>query len=157
MNTTQIKWNTDKPKFEDVENKMTLVWWEDAQKIIHTDILNNYGEDAFESNFKGMIKWTILTDEPVYCEWVNKIGYYQGCISQWEDDYKFCPDCGNPILIVEVKPMALDGWNVEINQLSYNFYEWRYEKASTVYASGGYKSRDEAITAWNAFCERMKK
>ena len=152
---TQVKWNTEMPKFEDVENKITLVWWEDSQNIVHTDVLNNWSRDAFENNFKGMVKFTILSDEPVYCEWVNRGTYWQGCGGQWSLVYKFCPHCGLPIKVIdELKPLPLMGIEPVIN-VTFGIYQCVWENNGDTIISLADTKKVHAIESWNLLVKKL--
>jgi DNA-directed RNA polymerase subunit RPC12/RpoP len=165
---TQVKWNTEMPKFEDVENKITLVWWEDSQNIVHTDVLNNWSRDAFENNFKGMVKFTILSDEPVYCEWTKDEDavYHTKCGHQFyfddssaieENHHVWCQYCGSVIHIVdELKPLPLDEVMPKIiDHYNSESFSVEYEKDGWKYSTPMLESTEAAITAWNSLVKKL--
>jgi len=166
---TQVKWNTDKPKFEDVEGKSVVVKINTAfpkktalhfySEVGRSDYLDFYNWDRF-------IAYAILSDEQEYCEYsltMHKV-YNPSCNPEMNIDgekgYKFCPHCGNPIKIIdELKPLPLMGIEPEIFEnavadgIYYLFYHWQGEGAAI--DSQGYKTKRETIESWNSLVEKL--
>ena len=168
MNTI-VKWNTDKPKFEDVEGKSVVV--KKSMELPPRMALRFYSEVTRSDyldfyNFYSFVAYAILTDEVEYCEWKkNILGVYQGgCTSlciDFNDWWKFCPHCGLPIKIVyETKPVLLDGIELEPKKyLDNSGFKSKYYYAIVTddfYISGKIcDTENEAITTWNSFVGRM--
>jgi len=180
---TIVKWNTDIPSFDSVAGKRIIVEYRDEfhQHKKATDSLTPdqyrvwFGFGAVD------IRYAILTDEVEYCEWANEnIGnserLFPGCVKkvmqymEWKSDvdnmeYKYCPHCGNPIKIIEeVKPMELDGVKPKIHAGMAD--GWVEIECTVTENNPGLKhirecyriirpTKNEAITAWNAFVSRM--
>jgi hypothetical protein len=160
MNTTYVKWNTEKPKFEDVKGKWIFMEWiNERHSNLQTDILMSNTQREFEANFEGMVRYAILSDEPVYCEWTNKGAYWQGCGGQWSLVYKFCPHCGNPIKVIdELKPLPLMGIEPEIVcQEGSDGHLWKYQWRlnETYITSDAFFSKREAIESWNLLVKKL--
>jgi hypothetical protein len=170
MNITHIRWNTDKPKFEDVKGKYIIVEYEDGahshltfietEKTYRDLIVNN----PILSNFK---KYSVVdfSDEPVYCEWVNRGTYWQGCGGQWSLVYKFCPHCGLPIKVIdELKPLQLMGIEPKVHTGMADDWveiEWTATEGNSYFAhiTEYYRiirpTKREAIESWNSLVGKL--
>jgi hypothetical protein len=151
---TQVKWNTDKPKFEDVEGKTVLIWRTTGQLIGMDMDKHRFDQNINNEYFKA---FTILSDETVYCEWINKGAYWQGCGGQWSLVYKFCPHCGNPIKVIdELKPLQLMGIEPVIQNESGGFYAMWYKlETEEKFVLKTYPTKREAIESWNLLVKKL--
>ena len=154
MNITHVKWNTDKPKFEDVEGKTVLIWRTTGQLIGMDMDKHRFDQNINNEYFKA---FTILSDETVYCEWINKGAYWQGCGGQWSLVYKFCPHCGNPIKVIdELKPLQLMGIEPVIQNESGGFYAMWYKlETEEKFVLKTYPTKREAIESWNSLVKKL--
>ena len=154
MNITHVKWNTDKPKFEDVEGKTVLIWRTTGQLIGMDMDKHRFDQNINNEYFKA---FTILSDETVYCEWINKGAYWQGCGGQWSLVYKFCPHCGNPIKVIdELKPLQLMGIEPVIQNESGGFYAMWYKlETEEKFVLKTYPTKREAIESWNLLVKKL--
>jgi len=173
---TQIKWNTDKPKFEDVRGKLLVIKTERQGEFLYPSYQIR-SEKTYIHVFtdKNFISYAILTDEPVFCEW-EKISegehknYFRsqcqrdlygvkGANRLWAPilgEELFCPHCSNHIKIIEeVKPMMLDGILPDIQQIPLcDRYQCYWNHHGSWHGTEG-NTKQLAITAWNDFVSRM--
>jgi hypothetical protein len=159
MNITQVKWNTDKPFQNDVEGKLLLAKWYPDERIGIKDFRSGSGLYWKDIDWSRLSGYSVLSDEPVYCEWVDKGTYWQGCGGQWSLVYKFCPHCGLPIKVIdELKPLQLMGIEPEIVcQEGSDGHLWKYQWRlnETYITSDAFFSKREAIESWNSLVKKL--
>ena len=165
MNTTYVKWNTEKPKFEDVKGKWIFMEWiNERHSNLQTDILMSNTQREFEANFEGMVRYAILSDEPVYCEWTRLpdssgiTHFFCGCNkSDVLQIGKFCQFCGNSIHIIdELKPLQLMGIEPVIQNESGGFYAMWYKlETEEKFVLKTYPTKREAIESWNLLVKKL--
>ena len=113
MNITQVKWNDREPSFEEVKGKLMLFSWnkEKIPGVIRVETKTHFDEYDWAG-----VSFSILSDEPVYCEWeLDSFGVYKtDCgksihkFDYTKDLNNFCSYCGLPIRTVdELKPLPL--------------------------------------------------
>jgi hypothetical protein len=176
MNITYVKWNTEKPKFEEVKDKWIFMEWETKQTGLQTDLLVSYTAKDHESNFEGMIRYAVLSDEQPVCEWERIAegehkNYFR---SQCQRDLQelgggnriwlpvqaqepFCGHCGRLIHIVdELKPLPLMGIEpVLIHSSIDNRYWYEISYNGFDITSQAKESNREAIESWNYLKKRL--
>lgn len=169
MNTTQIKWNTDIPSFDLVGGKRMIVEYktEFNQNKTHTFNLTSDQHRVWFGFGAVDIRYAVLTDEPVFCEYKinpDNIDVYISSCGKYNhihvtEDWKLCPYCSNPIKIIEeVKPMALLGVTASIvcqDGVDGHLWEYQWLSNGTIIKSNSFRSKQECITAWNDFVSRM--
>jgi hypothetical protein len=162
MNITHVKWNTEKPKFGDVEGKYVLIQWTSSVGVVHREtheIVSKNDMIVFDDDPPGVVfnYYAVLSDEPAYCEWINKGAYWQGCGGQWSLVYKFCPHCGNPIKVIdELKPLQLMGIEPVIQNESGGFYAMWYKlETEEKFVLKTYPTKREAIESWNLLVKKL--
>jgi len=182
MNITHIRWNTDKPKFEDVKGKYIIVEYEDGahshltfietEKTYRDLIVNN----PILSNFK---KYSVVdfSDEPAYCEWekINEGEHKNYFRSRCCKDYlgvrganriflpvqaqdPFCGHCGLPIKVIdELKPLPLMGIEPTFERCLVNTGVARiYINSEKFCISTPVADSDrEAIESWNSLVGKL--
>jgi hypothetical protein len=171
MNITHVKWNTDKPKFEDVEGKIVIVEWAHIAKEM--DSFKFYDIGSFERvNWKNVKCCAVLSDEPVYCEWTRLpdssgiTHFFCGCNkSDVLQIGKHCQFCGNPIYIVdELKPLPLMGIEPKVHTGMADDWveiEWTATEGNSYFAhiTEYYRiirpTKREAIESWNLLVKKL--
>lgn len=163
MNTTQIKWNTGAPSFDAIKGKTILITWDKKCTPLCAGISTLIYYNEF--NWNECIAYAILTDEPVYCEYIkdstgNAISSCDGkpVLKESVETWKVCPYCANPIRIIEeVKPEPLDGFLPVFESTDPLGWKvsWIDNHQSHIFC--WFKTKPESITAWNSFVDRMKK
>jgi len=153
MNTTQINWNTEKPKFEEVEGKQVIVKWmcagsEEVDGCISTGF--GFYEAYFDNNF---LAYAILTEEPKYCEWtIRENDFRSECGIVFESAHKYCGHCGKPIKIIEeLKPKEYKGKLPKIIETpGYYVADWCIPGEIHQFDA---ETKDAVIKKWNDFVE----
>jgi hypothetical protein len=174
-----VKWNTEKPKFEDVKGKYIIVEYEDGahshltfietEKTYRDLIVNN----PILSNFK---KCSVVdfSDEPAYCEWekINEGEHKNYFRSRCCKDYlgvrganriflpvqaqdPFCGHCGLPIKVIdELKPLPLMGIEPVIN-VTFGVYQCVWENNGDPIISLADTKKVHAIESWNSLVKKL--
>ena len=155
MNITHVKWNTDKPFQNDVEGKLLLAKWYPDERIGIKDFRSGSGLYWKDIDWSRLSGYSVLSDEPVYCEWVNRGTYWQGCGGQWSLVYKFCPHCGLPIKVIdELKPMTFMGIEPVIN-VTLGVYQCVWENNGDTIISLADTKKVHAIESWNSLVGKL--
>jgi len=175
MNITQVKWNTDKPKFEDVKGKKIYFEFEAnnpkelfvGQRKIVTIGDYNYAFPSHEGNSYPTIRYAILSDEPVYCEYKQDFGigyrYETSCGESFyfsntppsKGSYIHCQKCGLPIKVIdELKPLPLMGIEPVIN-VTLGVYQCVWENNGDTIISLADTKKVHAIKSWNSLVKKL--
>jgi hypothetical protein len=169
MNTTNLNWNTENPKFEDVEGKHILVEFKSCDGVMMQRYTAHLMPDEYLTYFgfgTELYRYTILNTEPKFCEWTKddyKDGFDISCSDRlWisgmfrYQDFPICPYCGLLIkVITEPKVMEYRGMKPELSQVSDAWWKilWEYHTESYVFTN---PSKVALIEAWNKFATKMK-
>jgi hypothetical protein len=156
MNITHVKWNTDKPFQNDVEGKLLLAKWYPDERIGIKDFRSGSGLYWKDIDWSRLSGYSVLSDEPVYCEWTRlDSGYLQGCGGQWKLFYKFCPHCGLPIKVIEdEQPLPLMGIEPVIN-VTLGVYQCVWENNGDTIISLADTKKVHAIESWNSLVKKL--
>jgi hypothetical protein len=168
MNTTYVKWNDRTPSFEEIKGKLILFSWDKKNHdIVRIETKTHFDEYDWEG-----VSFSILSDEPVYCEWEklpdNGNGHYEStCNHDFYGgtgntevlNFSFCPHCGLPIKVIdELKPLQLMGIEPEIVcQEGSDGHLWKYQWRlnETYITSDAFFSKREAIESWNSLVKKL--
>ena len=158
---TQVKWNTDKPKFEDVWKKSVVVCLRSGSL---PQIFFILGQRSYDELFNGtgysrVEKYAILSEEPVYCEWTETVNflidYKTSCGVHTEHKTKYCPFCGLPIKVIdELKPLPLMGIEPVIN-VTLGVYQCVWENNGDTIISIADTKKVHAIESWNLLVKKL--
>lgn len=167
--TTTIKWNTEKPKFEDVEGKDVLVKWRSKLGHVNTDMLNGINRVQFVAWFDNdFIAYTILSEDEEVCEWVksshNLEVYDTSCgnlAMPHYDDFIVCPICTRRIHITSPKPTPLMGMEPEIvtSESSGQDGVWIEIRDATlkIHIRAWGRTHELALANWESLVKRLTK
>jgi hypothetical protein len=153
---TQVKWNKGIPGFKEVENKTILVKRKDGVVVYSEKIVDRIQIQPYDC----IDSFAILSDEEQVCEWKKNIldVYQGGCTSMvigYNDWWKFCPHCGNPIHIVdELKPLPLMGIEPVIN-VTLGVYQCVWENFVYTISSLADTKKVHAIESWNSLVKKL--
>ena len=165
MNITQVKWNDREPSFEEVKGKLMLFTWnkEKIPGVIRVETKTYFDEYDWSG-----VSFSILSDEPVYCEWTKDEDavYHTKCGHQFyfddssaieENHHVWCQYCGSVIHIVdELKPLPLDEVMPKIiDHYNSESFSVEYEKDGWKYSTPMLESTEAAITAWNSLVKKL--
>ena len=161
---TQVKWNTGKPRFEDVEGKIVIVeWGHTAAKEM--DSFKFFDVLSFERvNWKNVKSYAILSDEQqaCCCCWIrlpDASGIEQYAVPDHQVSMlkplgNFCPHCGLPIHIVdELKPLPLMGIEPTLVQID-TFWYLTWSKTGEFYQFSGL-DKNKIFESWNSFVGKL--
>ena len=166
---TQVKWNTEKPKFEDVEGK-TLVVRND--NFDHLKFFYSFDNIDYSVCTVGkFVAYAVLSDEQAVCEYKKvTLGDPEetffmpqcegGYLPLHFDQFSFCPHCGLPIHIVdELKPLPLMGIEPRFEHIlvSPEYTASRlFVEHKDFYFRCEYRDTDrEAIESWNSLVKKL--
>ena len=158
---TQVKWNTDKLKFEEMEGKRVIIN-NKHYGIYVRFILNN--DDYIAAFCEGFVGFSILSDEQQTCEWTKEPvivteSYRTSCdcySMPYSTDYKVCPVCTLPIHIVdELKPLPLMGIEPEKEKTGDFTYYIIYLGSGSIIRSVASTNDREAVESWNSLVKKL--
>jgi hypothetical protein len=153
MNITQVKWNDREPSFEEVKGKLMLFSWnkEKIPGVIRVETKTYFDEYDWSG-----VSFSILSDEPVYCEWTkDEFGVPVSPHVNDVTEYKFCYDCGLPVKVIdELKPLPLMGIEPVI-VVTLGVYQCVWENNNNTIISLADTSKVRAIESWNSLVKKL--
>ena len=163
---TYVKWNTEKPKFEEVEGKRVLVRHRFVGVGHEIEFIDGVNRALFETWFDDeLIAYAILSDEQPTCEWerIETEGICKSHTGRVDLGYfnlwKVCPECTRPIHIVEeVKPLPLMGIEPHIHENDVHgelIWYYHFQGNGAIIDSEGYTTKREAIESWNSLVGKL--